>query len=80
MIVDDYLLDAQNYFGKSNTYIESLKAIRGQQTIKKNLSKEEILREAQVVASSSYESNTKWGTEVSSGFIHLSKSREIPSK
>lgn len=61
---DDYLLDAQNYFGKSTTYIESLKAIRGQQTIKKNLSKEEILREAQVVASSSYESNTKWGTEI----------------
>jgi hypothetical protein len=79
MIVDDYLLDAQNYFGESTTYIESLKAIRGQQTIKKNLSKEEILREAQVVASSSYESNTQWGTEVSV-LIHLSKSREIPSK
>ncbi|XP_045822494.1 cellulose synthase-like protein G1 [Trifolium pratense] len=62
---DDYLVDAQNYFGESSSYIESLKAIRGQQTIKNNiLSKEEILREAQVVASSSYESNTKWGTEV----------------
>lgn len=64
---DDYLLDAENYYGKSSTYIESLREIRGQeeQTNKKNnLSREQILREAQVVASCSYETNTKWGTEV----------------
>ncbi|KAI5440357.1 hypothetical protein KIW84_010019 [Lathyrus oleraceus] len=61
---DEYLHDAKNYFGGSTTYIESLKAIRGQQVIKKNISKEEILQEAQVVSSCSYESNTKWGTEI----------------
>ncbi|CAI8595737.1 unnamed protein product [Vicia faba] len=61
---DEYLDNAQNYFGKSTTYIDSLKAIRGQETIKKSLSKDEILQEAQVVSSCSYESNTKWGTEV----------------
>ncbi|KAJ1375599.1 Nucleotide-diphospho-sugar transferase [Sesbania bispinosa] len=35
---DNYLLDAQNNFGKSSMYIESLKAIRGQQTAKKKTS------------------------------------------
>lgn len=64
-IVDDYLDDAQNYFGKSTMYIESLKAIRGQKTMKKNISRDEILREAQVLASCSYETNTEWGAEVS---------------
>ncbi|KAK7277128.1 hypothetical protein RIF29_18278 [Crotalaria pallida] len=61
---DDYLHDAQNYFGKSTMFIESLKAIRGQQTVKNNISRDAILREAQVLASCSYENNTKWGTEV----------------
>ncbi|XP_061369124.1 cellulose synthase-like protein G1 [Gastrolobium bilobum] len=61
---DDYLLDAQNYFGKSTMYIESMKAIRGQQTTKKNISRDAIIREAQVVASCNYETNTNWGTEV----------------
>ncbi|KAK7322378.1 hypothetical protein VNO77_25757 [Canavalia gladiata] len=62
---DDYLEDAQNYFGKSTAYIESLKAIRGLKTTKNNnISRDEALREAQVVASSSYETNTNWGTEV----------------
>jgi cellulose synthase/poly-beta-1,6-N-acetylglucosamine synthase-like glycosyltransferase len=36
---DDYLVDAQNYFGESTTYIESLKAIRGQQETKVGNSK-----------------------------------------
>ncbi|KAG5036311.1 hypothetical protein JHK87_011221 [Glycine soja] len=61
---DDYLQDAQKYFGKSTAYIESLKAIRGQKSSKKNISRDEMLREAQVVASCSYENNTNWGTEV----------------
>ena len=61
---DDYLKDAQKYFGKSTAYIESLKAIRGQKSSKKNISRDEMLREAQVVASCSYENNTNWGTEV----------------
>nr|QKE45418.1 cellulose synthase like G [Lotus japonicus] len=60
----DYLLDAQNYFGESPLYIESLKAIRGQQTTKKNISRDESLLEAKVVASASYETNTEWGSEV----------------
>ncbi|KAG5050550.1 hypothetical protein JHK85_011653 [Glycine max] len=45
---DDYLQDAQKYFGKSTAYIESLKAIRGQKSSKKNISRDEMLREAQV--------------------------------
>ncbi|RDX58392.1 Cellulose synthase-like protein G1, partial [Mucuna pruriens] len=45
---DDYLLDAQKYFGKSSAYIESLKEIRGQKSTKKNISRDEKLREAQV--------------------------------
>ncbi|TKY49943.1 Cellulose synthase protein G1 [Spatholobus suberectus] len=61
---DDYLLDAQKYFGNSTAYIESVKAICGQKTTKKNISRDEMLREAQVVASCSYETNTNWGTEV----------------
>ncbi|XP_020207312.1 cellulose synthase-like protein G1 [Cajanus cajan] len=61
---DDYLLDAEKYFGNSTAYTESLKAIRGQKTTKKNISRDEMLREAQVVASCSYETNTNWGTEV----------------
>lgn len=65
MIIDDYLLDAQNYFGESPLYIESLKAIRGQQTTKKNISRDESLLEAKVVASASYETNTEWGSEAS---------------
>ena len=64
-MTDGYLLDAQNYFGKSSMYIESLKVIRGQQTAQKNIPRDTILREAQVLASCSYETNTKWGTEVS---------------
>ncbi|KAK7277126.1 hypothetical protein RIF29_18276 [Crotalaria pallida] len=61
---DDYLLDAENYFGKSTMFIESLKAIRGQQTVKNNIPRDAILKEALVLASCSYENNTKWGTEV----------------
>ncbi|XP_057761548.1 cellulose synthase-like protein G2 [Arachis stenosperma] len=61
---DEYLLDAESYFGKSSMYIESLKVIRGQQNPKKNVPRDAILQEAQVVASCSYETNTKWGTEV----------------
>ncbi|XP_058782757.1 cellulose synthase-like protein G1 [Vicia villosa] len=61
---DEYLHDARKYFGESTTYIESLKAIREQQIIKKNLSKDEIFLEAQIVSSCSYETNTKWGSEV----------------
>ncbi|OIW18817.1 hypothetical protein TanjilG_25260 [Lupinus angustifolius] len=45
---DDYLLDALNYFGKSTMFIESLKTIRGHKTTKKNIPRDEILREAQV--------------------------------
>ncbi|KAH1255935.1 Cellulose synthase-like protein G2 [Glycine soja] len=67
---DDYLQDAQKYFGKSTAYIESLKAIRGQKSSKKNISRDEMLREAQVVASCSYENNTNWGTEASVGFSY----------
>ncbi|MED6173214.1 hypothetical protein PIB30_057149 [Stylosanthes scabra] len=66
---DDYLLDAESYFGKSSMYIESLKVIRGQQNPKKNVPRDAILQEAQVVASCCYERNTKWGTEV--GFSYL---------
>jgi len=71
MIVDDYLQDAQKYFGKSTAYIESLKAIRGQKSSKKNISRDEMLREAQVVASCSYENNTNWGTEASVYNMHI---------
>ncbi|KAL2335798.1 hypothetical protein Fmac_010244 [Flemingia macrophylla] len=45
---NDYLLDAKKYYGNSTLYIESLKAIRGQKTTKNSISKDEILREAQV--------------------------------
>ncbi|KAK7401493.1 hypothetical protein VNO78_13022 [Psophocarpus tetragonolobus] len=61
---DDYLQDSQKYFGKSVAYIESLKVIIGQKSTKKDISRDEMLREAQVVASCSYENNTNWGTEV----------------
>ena len=64
-MTDDYLLDAQNNFGKSSMFIESLKVIRGQQTAKKNIPRDSILQEAQVVASCSYERNTNWGNEAS---------------
>ncbi|AES65303.1 cellulose synthase-like protein D3 [Medicago truncatula] len=67
----DYLLDAQNNFGKSTMYVESLKAIRGQQTTKKNTSRDVILQEACEVASCSYERNTNWGNEV--GFSYAIK-------
>ncbi|KAF1888637.1 hypothetical protein Lal_00011411 [Lupinus albus] len=45
---DDYLLDAQNYFGKSTMFIESLKVIHGQQSSKKDIPRDAILKEAQV--------------------------------
>ncbi|CAL0329494.1 unnamed protein product [Lupinus luteus] len=61
---DDYLLDAQNYFGKSAMFIESLKVISGQKSAKKDIPRDAILKEAQLLASCSYETNTKWGTEV----------------
>jgi hypothetical protein len=64
IMAGDYLLDAQNNFGKSTMYVESLKAIRGQQTTKKNISRDVILQEACEVASCSYERNTNWGNEV----------------
>ncbi|KAJ1400098.1 Nucleotide-diphospho-sugar transferase [Sesbania bispinosa] len=57
----DYLLDAQNNFGQSTMYIESLKVIRGEQIAKKNIPKDVILQEAHNVASCSYEENTYWG-------------------
>jgi len=47
-------------------YVESLKAICGQQTTNQNASRHVILQEASVVASCTYESNTNWGTEVRS--------------
>ncbi|XP_019450113.1 PREDICTED: cellulose synthase-like protein G1 isoform X2 [Lupinus angustifolius] len=71
---DDYLLDALNYFGKSTMFIESLKTIRGHKTTKKNIPRDEILREAQVLASCSYETNTKWGTEVGFSYVILLES------
>ncbi|KAJ1400096.1 Nucleotide-diphospho-sugar transferase [Sesbania bispinosa] len=71
---DDYLLDAQNNFGKSTMYIESLKAIRGQQNAKKNTSIDVILQEADVVASCSYEKNTNWGNEVGFSYAILLES------
>jgi len=65
VIVDDYLQEAQKYFGNSTGFVESLKVIRGQKTTKKSSSREETLREALAVCSCSYENNTKWGTEAS---------------
>ncbi|WVY99811.1 hypothetical protein V8G54_025881 [Vigna mungo] len=46
---NDYLQDAQKYFGNSTGFIESLKVIRGQKTTKKSSSREETLREALAV-------------------------------
>ncbi|XP_061369116.1 cellulose synthase-like protein G1 [Gastrolobium bilobum] len=71
---DDYLLDAQNNFGKSSMYIESLKAIRGQLTAKNNISRDVILKEAQAVASCSYEKSTNWGEEVGFSYAILLES------
>ncbi|KAE9603448.1 putative cellulose synthase (UDP-forming) [Lupinus albus] len=73
---DDYLVDALNYFGKSTMLIESLKTIRGHhQTTKNNIpTRDEILREAQLLASSSYETNTKWGTQVGFSYVILLES------
>ena len=64
IMAGDYLLDALYNFGKSNMYVESLKALRGQQTNKQNISRDVILQEACEVASCSYERNTNWGNEV----------------
>ncbi|KAK7401492.1 hypothetical protein VNO78_13021 [Psophocarpus tetragonolobus] len=71
---DDYLQDAEKYFGKSVAYIESLKTIRGQKTTKRNISRDEILREAQVMTTCSYENNTNWGTEVGFSYAILLES------
>ncbi|KEH33683.1 cellulose synthase-like protein [Medicago truncatula] len=67
----DYLLDAQTNYGKSTMYVESLKAIFGQQTTNQNASRDVSLQEASVAASCTYESNTNWGTEV--GFSYAIK-------
>jgi len=71
MIVDDYLQDAQKYFGNSTGFIESMKVIRGQKSSKNSKSREEKLREALEVCSCSYENNTKWGTEASVDDMHI---------
>ncbi|KOM42916.1 hypothetical protein LR48_Vigan05g052000 [Vigna angularis] len=68
---NDYLQEAQKYFGNSTGFIESLKIIRGQKTTKKSSSREETLKEALAVCSCSYENNTKWGTEASVGFSYV---------
>ncbi|QCD95367.1 cellulose synthase A [Vigna unguiculata] len=68
---NDYLQEAQKYFGNSTGFVESLKVIRGQKTTKKSSSREETLREALAVCSCSYENNTKWGTEASVGFSYV---------
>ncbi|XP_027347589.1 cellulose synthase-like protein G1 [Abrus precatorius] len=71
---DDYLLDAQNNFGKSTMYVDTLKAIRGQPNSTRNVSKDVSLQEAQVVASCSYEKNTNWGKEVGFSYAILLES------
>ncbi|KAK7322507.1 hypothetical protein VNO77_25889 [Canavalia gladiata] len=71
---DDYLLNAQNNFGKSNMYVESLKAISGHKTARKNIPLDIILQEAQAVASCSYEINTNWGNEVGFSYAILLES------
>lgn len=68
--VDGYEHNAQNKFGNSTMYIESLKAIQGQQTYKTSISRNVILQEAEAVASCSYEIDTNWGNEASI-YIHL---------
>jgi len=70
MIADDYLADAEKYFGNSTGLIETMKVMRGQKTSKKSISREEMLREALAVCSCSYENNTKWGTEASVDDMH----------
>ncbi|CAJ1958471.1 unnamed protein product [Sphenostylis stenocarpa] len=72
---NDYLLDAQKYFGNSAGFIESLKVIRGQKTAKTNISREDRLREALAVSTCSYENNTKWGREAS-GILICDLTRE----
>ncbi|RDX67778.1 Cellulose synthase-like protein G3, partial [Mucuna pruriens] len=48
---------------ESTMYIESLRAIHGQQIVKKNIPRYVILQEAQAVASCSYDIDTNWGDE-----------------
>ncbi|XP_047177618.1 cellulose synthase-like protein G2 [Vigna umbellata] len=71
---NDYLQEAQKYFGNSTGFIESLKIIRGQKTTKKSSSREETLKEALAVCSCSYENNTKWGSEVGFSYVILLES------
>ncbi|XP_020207310.1 cellulose synthase-like protein G1 [Cajanus cajan] len=71
---DSYERNAQNKFGKSTMYIESLKAIHGQQTAKKNIPRNVILQEARAVASCSYEIDTNWGSEVGFSYAILIES------
>ncbi|XP_068482622.1 cellulose synthase-like protein G1 isoform X4 [Phaseolus vulgaris] len=67
--------NAQNNFGKSTMYIESLKAIiYGHQNAKKHIPRDVILEEAQVVASCSYEKDTNWGKEVGFSYAILLES------
>ncbi|TKY49944.1 Cellulose synthase protein G3 [Spatholobus suberectus] len=69
-----YEHNAQNKFGKSTMYIESLKAIRGQQTAKKYIPRDVILQEARAVASCSYEVDTNWGNEARFSYAILLES------
>ncbi|ESW20606.1 hypothetical protein PHAVU_005G001000 [Phaseolus vulgaris] len=71
---NDYLADAEKYFGNSTGLIETMKVMRGQKTSKKSISREEMLREALAVCSCSYENNTKWGTEVGFSYAILLES------
>ncbi|KAL5169992.1 Cellulose synthase-like protein G1 [Glycine soja] len=71
---DGYEHNAQNKFGNSTMYIESLKAIQGQQTYKTSISRNVILQEAEAVASCSYEIDTNWGNEARFSYVILLES------
>lgn len=66
---EESLQEAEQKFGASRKFINSINSLNDQRNGGKNVLCDEVIEEAKILASCTFEENTSWGKEVSIIYI-----------